>query len=307
MVRMQAGRQLSDAIQKAQSEMRLYFNKKAIYESNQSIGQAGEEPVRPDLKKMADDLGLVYGKIGPHNVVTLNHEPIASSVEMGTSLRDRGPPFSAMMFGLPYMGQPLPKQQLFAPLGTVDMQAERSYMSWKVSEKDDYIPELDEVKDDVIEAIRMNQARDLARKAADDLVAKINNGQSLEDLVPEDKKSMYKSGLGPFSWMQSFGNFGAFLGNIKELDSVGEEFMEQVFTTKPGNVSVAANLPERIIYIVKPIEFQPSMDDLRERFKQPQSRDAAATLGIEDAETVLQGFFTATDERTGFNYNTDEE
>ncbi|MGB7347284.1 MAG: hypothetical protein WBD20_23880 [Pirellulaceae bacterium] len=307
MVRFEAGRKLDAAMTKARNEMRLYFNKNAIYESNKSIGQAGEAPVKPDLKKIAADSGLVYGKIGPHDLVTISDEPLASSVEMGTSLRDRGPPFTAMMYGLPYMGQEMPKQQLFSPLGTVDTQAERSYITWKIAEKDAYIPELDEVKEEVVQAIRMNEARDLARAEADAIVAKIKDGAKLEDVIPEDKKDMLFTGLGPFSWMQSFGFGGAFLGNVPKLDSVGEEFMEKVFATDEGKVGVAANLPERVIYIVRPTEFQPTMDDLRERFKQPQSRMMAATLGNEDAGTVYQGFFESTDKRTGFNYEVPQD
>ncbi|QDT10066.1 hypothetical protein [Planctomycetes bacterium K23_9] len=307
MVRFTAGKKLDEAMTKVRSEMRLYFNKRAIFESNQSIGQDGEAPTKPDLEKMAADTGLVYGKIGPHDVSSISDEPIASSVEMGTSLRDRGPPFTAMMYGLPYMGQQMPKQQLYSPLGTVDTQAERSYITWKIDEKDAYIPELDEVKDEVIASIRMDEARDLARAAADELVDKIEKGEKLEDLVPEDKAFMYNTDLGPFSWMQSFGFGGAFLGNVPKLDSVGEEFMEKVFTTEQGKVGVAANLPERVIYIVQPIELQPTLEDLRERFKQPRDRMMASTLGNEDAGTVYQGFFESADKRTGFEYQVPEE
>ena len=306
MVRMTAGEKLSDAIAKSRSAMRLYFNKKAIYDSNQSIGQDGEAPVKPDLEKMAADLGLVYGKIGPHDISSIVDEPIANSVELGTSLRDRGPPFTSMMFGMPYMGQELPKQQLYSPLGTVDTQAQRSYMTWKIAEKEEYVPELDEVKEEVIQAIRMDEARDLARAAADELLEQAKEGKKLADMVPEGKKFNYFEGLGPFSWMQSFGFGGAFLGNVPKLDSVGEEFMEKVFATETGALGVAANLPERVIYIVEPSEFQPSEDDLRERFKQPRERMMASTLGNEDAGTVYQGFFESTDKRTGFSYQLPE-
>jgi hypothetical protein len=175
-------------------------------------------------------------------------------------------------------------------------------MTWKIAEKEAYVPELDEVKEEVVRAIRMAEARDLARAAADKLLEQGKEGKKLADLVPEDKKFNYFEGLGPFSWMQSFGFGGAFLGNVPKLDSVGEEFMEKVFSTEISKLGAAANLPERVIYIVEPTEFQPSIDDLRERFKQPRERMMASMLGNEDAGTVYQGFFESTDKRTGFSY-----
>ncbi|NND99598.1 MAG: hypothetical protein HKN47_19960, partial [Pirellulaceae bacterium] len=308
MVSIEAGRKLDEALTKVTSSMRLYFNKNAIYESDKSIGKESEPPVKPDLKALAKEHGLEYAKIGPHDLLSIRDEPISNSVEMGFSLQERGPPFTVMMYGLPYQGQQVPEQQLFSPLGTVDVQSRRSYVSWKTAEKAAYTPELTECREEVVKAIRTEEARDLARAAADDLVAKAQkDGKTLEDVVPEDKKSNLKKGLGPFSWMQSFGFGGAFLGNVPELDSVGEEFMGKVFSTELGELGVAANLPERVIYIVKPTDFQPSMDELKERFKQPMSRQMAMLLGTEDAGSIYQGFYEAMDERTGFNYVTPEE
>ena len=187
------------------------------------------------------------------------------------------------------------------------MQARRSFVSWKIEEKDSYVPELEECRDEVIDAIRMSEARDLARKAADELVAEIKDGKTLEDVIPEDKKENLKTDLGPFSWMNAFGFAGATLGNVEELDSVGEEFMGKVFSTKPGEVGVAANLPERMVYIVRPKEFQPAPEDLRAIFKQPTERRMALLLGVEDAQSIYTGFFESLDERTEFEYSSPEE
>ena len=303
MVSMQAANKLDAAIGKVRAAMKLYFNKNAIHESNVTAGFESKEPTRPDLKKMAEELGLTYEKIGPHNIVSLKDEPIADSVEMGKSLSQRGPPFTAMMYGVSNQQVQIPKQQLYFPLGTVDVRARKSYVSWKIDEAEAYSPDLDECKEEVIQAIRMSEARDLARSAADEMLEKIEQGEKLEDLIPEGKEFNFKKGLGPFSWMNSFGFGGAFLGNVPELDSVGEEFMGKVFSTEVGKAGAAANLPERVMYIVKPTEFQPSMEELQNQFKVPMNRQFALLLGTEDAGSIYQGFYEAMDERTGFNFD----
>ena len=131
--------------------------------------------------------------------------------------------------------------------------------------------------------------------------------RDLASLIPEDKKVDLKEGLGPFSWMNSYGFGGAFLGNVPELDSVGEEFMSETFRTKEGEYAVAANLPERVVYVLQPTGFQPSTEELRRRFKQPRERMMALLLGTEDVQSVMRGFYESIDERTGFNFVVPEQ
>ena len=51
----------------------------------------------------------------------------------------------------------------------------------------------------------------------------------------------FKEDLGPFTWMNSFGFAGATIGNVPELDSVGNDFMKAVFESEPGKLQVATN------------------------------------------------------------------
>ena len=126
---------LDSAISKARTDMKKYFSERAIYES--SSEPSGPAPERPDLKAMAKQLGLEYRQIGPHTPVSLVDEPIADSFEEGTALSQRGVPFSAMMFGVE--GQ-IPKQSLFRPVASVDLEAQRTYLAWKTAETEAYSP-----------------------------------------------------------------------------------------------------------------------------------------------------------------------
>ncbi|TWT80901.1 hypothetical protein CA13_23470 [Planctomycetes bacterium CA13] len=301
---------MNSAVIELDSKMRRYFNMKAIYESNKSIGQDVQPPEALDLKALGESLGFRYEKMGPHTEVTIEAEPIANSLEVGSLQMRRGPAFVTMMYGgASQQGQAVPRQELYSPLRTADDRAGRIYVSWKTSESEAYTPKLEEVREEVIAEIRMQEARKLAVAAAEKIAAAANEGEGkdLADAVPADKKDQVQTGLGPFSWLDSFGFQGASIGNVPELDSVGEAFMKTVFTTDVGKSGVALNQPERVVYVVKPTGFQPDTDMLKSRFKEPRDRMMALLAGGGSANDVLTGFYKSVDERTGFSFLRDDE
>ncbi|MEO1526460.1 MAG: hypothetical protein AAFX06_13565 [Planctomycetota bacterium] len=287
---------LDKALTSARNQMRSYYQKVAI--SND------KDLERPDLKKLADELGLTYRVIGPHDPVTLADEPIASAVEEGTEFSRRGMPFTAKMFGVE--GQ-VPEQPLFRPVVFVQIETERSYLCWKTEATEAFTPELDEVRDEVVDAIRMVQARKLALEAAEDIAAKANEGEALDSLIPEGKKDNFKKDIKPFTWLNTVGFAGITLGNVEELDSVGEDFMKAVFTELDDKYVVAENLPGRVVYVIKRVEMQPTASELKSVFKQPTERLLPQFMTDGSLQKVRQGFYEAVDEKTGFEYLGGEE
>ncbi len=283
------------AIAKLRNVMRKYSRARAIY--GDGTDATTPPPERPNLKALAEELGLSYRKIGPFDPVALADEPIANSVEESTALTQRGVPFAAMMFGVE--GQVI-KQELFTPATTVDLESQRTYLSWKTEEKEAYTPELDEVRDEVVAAIRFAQARELAKQAAEAMAETANGGTSLQELVPEDRQENYFKDLGPFSWLNMVG-FGSFtIGNIPELDSIDEDFMKTVFNADGAKHVVAPNGPKRVYYVIKRTSLQPATSDLRAIFSQQSERIMAMFMSDGTAGKVQQGFFETIDEKTGF-------
>ena len=307
LARLPAQKKIDAAVTEVTDVMRRYFNEKAIYDSNVQIGKEGKEPTRPDLAALAKKLGMKHQVLPPHDVVSIAIEPISRSAEVGTQIGRRGPSFPTMMFGMETQQSFIPKQQLYSPLRTADDVSGQVYVSWKIDEQEGYLPDLEEVRADVITAIRKAEARELALSAAEKLADKINAGKAMEDVIPEDKKDNWKEGLGPFSWMTSFGFQGAFPSSVPQLDAVGDDFMRTVFSTEVGKAGVATNDPERVVYVVKPTGFQPHVDDLKQIFKQPQERFMALPLGSNDARAILTGFYESVDERTGFTYAEEDQ
>jgi len=93
------------------------------------------------------------------------------------------------------------------------------------------------------------------------------------------------------------------MGNVPELDRVGEAFMRQVFTSEREQWGVAPNAPETVFYVVRPTEFSPSTDELYQRFSQMIQRFQASTLAVQEVIQVRDGFYEALDKKTGFKWN----
>ena len=288
-----ASTKLNDAIGEAEKVMRTYFNELAI-----AGPHVDRRPQRPDLQAVAERLGLSYSETGMIDARQLQDQPIANSFGRGEGMQ-RGNSFLQTMY--------IDRPAMFSPVRTEDAQARLSYVAWKIDERAAAIPTLEEARDEVILAIRTAEARKLARAQADKLAKDFNGSdQPIRQLIPEDRSSLLFESLGPFSWMNSFG-FGMqpFMGNVPELDSVGEAFMRQVFTSELDRWGVAANSPETVFYVVRPTEFSPSTDELHQRFSQLIQRFQASTLAVEEVLQIRDGFYEALDKRTGFRWNED--
>jgi hypothetical protein len=102
----------------------------------------------------------------------------------------------------------------------------------------------------------------------------------------------------------------ATIGNVPDLDNVGEDFMKAVFTTPVNQAKTAVNRNGTVVYVVQPTEFMPSADILHEQFKQPQIRNAQVVqmLSGGDNAAVLNGFFESVDKDAGYtNYMLEDE
>ncbi|MEO9593659.1 hypothetical protein [Rhodopirellula bahusiensis] len=310
MVSESARNQFDQTITKMYGLMRDYFSEMAVHEGNVAVGVSDESdaPERPDLKAIAEENGLGYNTTGLVNRISISEDPIGESYGLGQSLQRRGAPYYAMMFGAAMQdGSSIPSQPEFSPQRSVDLENAKTYISWKTEDIEAYTPELDEVRDEVIMAIRTQEARSLAKKAAEGIAELVGQGKELTEVVPEGKEANIHTGLGPFSWLNMVGMMQTSLGNVPELNSVGNDFMQSVFTTEVGDVKVTPNAPQSVYYVVQPTEFQPEIEQLREQFSQPQQRFMAQLMGDDGATNIVRGFFETVNERTGFEIKLGED
>jgi hypothetical protein len=99
--------------------------------------------------------------------------------------------------------------------------------------------------------------------------------------------------------MVGFGNVS--IGNVPELDSVGQEFMKAVFNADQNETVVAPNDPERVYYVINRTALQPSTVDLRAIFMQQSERFMAMFMSDGTAAKVQEGFFEDIDAKTDFD------
>ncbi len=284
---------LDAAVTEIDKVLRTYSNARAL-----AGGKAEKIPPRPDLKTLAEKLGMTHVVTGMVNGIDISPDPISLSFGAGSGMT-RGGSFVQTVFAQQ------PPTPLFISLRTVDDQARVSYVSWKTEDKPDYIPELKEIRDEVITTIRNIEARKFARDEAERLAKEFTTSDKpAKELIPTERTSMYFESLGPFSWMNSLG-FGmrAYIGNVPELDNVGDDFMRQVFTAERDKWGVAANQPETVYYVVRPTEFSPSTDELHQRFMQLSQRMQAFALARDETTKIQSGYYEALDKRNGFKWN----
>lgn len=301
-----AQERIQSAAREIARRMQEYLTDVAIHQSNLAAGTPGDPPQPPDLEQLAAANGFEYQKLGPHDRVSIAVDPIATSMDPETPFGGRGPNFTQMMYGFnQFQGEMEPREK-FSPLITADLLAGNTYVSWKIDDREAHTPPLAEVREEVIRYIRMKQARMFAAAEAESIASRASqDGNALPELVPEGETENYYAGLGPFKWLDSMG-FGVTIGNVPELDSVGEEFMEAVFQTEVDDYAVAPNRPQRVYYVVRPTKFEPSLDALRQQFREPINRRQLAAVNAGAGE-VINDFFESVDQRSGYTSMFEEQ
>lgn len=313
MVRDAAQKRMADALTRVESQMQDYFRQHTKYETTVKIkGDEGREPpAKPNLEQLAEELGLIHEVIGPYSVSTITEttasgefiEPIAGSVSMDSIQMGQSANFVQLAYSPASAESQEPSLGLFTPISTLSPNpgTMRQYLTWKIEQVAAYTPTLEEVKDEVVMAIRLKEARKLAVQAAEAIVSQGKDKESVElkDLIPEDKRDSLKEGLGPFTWMTSLGMSGASIGTVPEIEAAGADFMKVVFTNEAGTISVATDQPGDVVYIIQADSFQPGEEELHEQFKQPMNRFMSMMLG-NNAGEIVGGYFEKMDEKTKF-------
>lgn len=156
-------------------------------------------------------------------------------------------------------------KQIYRPEQVTAMMSGQYYLYWITQQAKEYVPTYEEAREKVIDAWKLAKAREYARQAAEEMAAKVKEGQTLAEVFGETKVT--KSGN--FSWMrESFvpWGMGPTISPVDGIDMPGPEFMQTVFQLAPGEVGVAPNQPQNVYYVVRVVSHTPSKEILREAF-----------------------------------------
>jgi hypothetical protein len=155
---------------------------------------------------------------------------------------------------------------------TMDDTDGNAYLFWKTEEVASHVPKFDQVREKVLAAWKMIEARSVARKRAEELAAQARAaGKPLKELFASDQ-GLKVIETGSFSWMtrgnvpQDPSGGQVRTSQIEGLQYIGDDFMKTAFGLAPGQLAVASNHPQDTVYVVRLAEFDQPIDALRADF-----------------------------------------
>lgn len=251
-------------------KMQRYHDEWTVYQALPAQEtQAKTPPQKPNIRDLAKENGLSAHK------TELIAAFEAEQLDIGKSSLEGNISF------VRYAYQKLPE---YRPEISQDDEG-NYYLFWKVAETEQRIPDFEDpgVRDQVLRAWKMVQARSLARKEAERLAAQVRDrGQSLREFFA-DQPDMNVLQSEPFSWM-TYGAFPAWwartpprineikarikdpqTGEETQQDAVqmpGDELMREVFSLTKGETGVAMNQPKTLVYILRVTDINPAPEVL---------------------------------------------
>jgi hypothetical protein len=284
MVLAAARQQMQAAVDSVEKPMQTYYSEYLVYQTAKEMkDSSAKEPVRPDVKKLAEAAGLPYRATGLNDITSMIQTPLGRSrLQSGEGFAERA--FSDNL-------------QLFQPVRTIDFDFTAGKISeflvWKTASRNVFVPKLDEVRQEVIDAWKKAKAEKLAEANAADIAAKLKEATGEDpwkSVVGEAQLPLVvKPAL--FTWMTSNPQFRPFLSDVPGIDTAGPEFMEKVFATPAGQTVVVSNAPKTAFYAVKVVEFLPDVAELEKRFVADTTQSGPRSIAFTDAETLFADWY----------------
>lgn len=227
-------------------------NYNEVLEEQKEAKAAGSKPTRslpsrPDLKRIAAKEGLEL-KMTPlmDREQAALEEPIGSS-RTGTSRQSEGRPFVDEVFAA--------KDTLYEPTELVNPN-EQFFLAWKIADNAPRVPPLSEIEKKVAAAWKLEQARPLAKKAADSIAAAAREaGGKLTPSVSGNRELIVtdpvpKLAISSLPIPGQFSQPQARPSEIPLIPNPSESLREAFFELEPGTVSVAPDKPESAYYVL---------------------------------------------------------
>jgi hypothetical protein len=261
---------------------------------------AGPAPVGPDIAKIAKLQGLDGGRSDLVNASqALAAGGVGGSFDFAIS-REFGMRQLRWVDAIFGAGA-----QMLQPFSSRDVEGNR-YLSWKVEDQPEFTPSFQSVRDDVLRAWRIVEARPQARKRAEELAAEAKAaGKPLADLLA-GREGLEVEKVGPFTWLtRGTAPFGSapMLTQPEGLAMPGEELMQAVFGLQSGETTVAFNEPKTVCYCIRLVAVEPGEETLKEQFLASASDPRrVAQVAEGDTRDVYDRWFEAIEARQGVDW-----
>ncbi|MBA2113868.1 hypothetical protein [Bremerella alba] len=211
-----------------------------------------------EIERLATSLGLSFGAMPLSDYYAASQSALAAEAvhvdytfDQASGLRTINRSMVAEAF---QTNSPLFQPRLFPGASQSSMmfrqnvQAEVQYVYWKTEMTKGYAPKLEDVKDQVIEAWKQQEASKLAKEAADKLAEQIKSTEDLNKAATEQKAEVIVAENITY-FNQLSGGQGLSLGTIPGVDDASQMTMEALFSTPLESSTVAPNAGEDKYYV----------------------------------------------------------
>ncbi len=250
-----AVKRMDEALTKAREKMVKYGSAWITWDARHDRDKSLVQPQPLDFDAIAQELNL-----STHTTELLSARELSMVEGIGESFLGRDP-FVAYAFG---------SWQLFQAVMSID-NANNQYLAWKIDQRPARVPKLDEIRDDVVRAWKMIEARKPAFEHAKSLKESAEKDKmTLAQLAERDKLAE----LNPpeFSWL-TYGSTPAYnnrtpprLSQVEGVEDAGNGFMQAIFSLQDAGIGVAFNNPQTICYAAQVKQFEPGLEVLRRTF-----------------------------------------
>ncbi len=247
LARPRARERMDSAINAVRSSMGAYYRKYVAWNWAPEEDRQPQPPP-PDLQALAAEHNLTAGKIPLVDILQLQEsDPVTGEprYEISRAFDTSFTPFPQLLFG----GKDLPTYKESMIRGAV---LDTEFIFWETDEVDERTPTLEECRGEVVRALKMQKALEVALEAAQKEAERVrSSGLSLGAAFRNDPNRKVLE-TAPFSWMTPANVPGLppTISRVTGIQYPGPEFMREVFRLQVGEVGVTTDRPKETVYIV---------------------------------------------------------
>ncbi len=224
-----------------------------------------------DLKPMAEKQGLEFAETADLTLLELRESSIGRtfSITKGNA-RVRG---SSLLWRLIFVPDQV---EQYEPLVTYDRDG-NGYLVVKVEDTPRQEPQLDDMRDEVVQSWKLNEASELALKRAEEIAEQAGpQGLSLKDFLAGESDTVVEE-TDPFAWFTQLQyspdsrRIPLRMSSPEPLESIGPDFLNAVFALEPGKLGAALNHDRSVAYAIRISQRSNTRPELRQQFLESAS------------------------------------
>ncbi len=266
-----AQKKMKTAISQLQTQMDRYYRRFVTWDMDKK-NKDRPQPEQPDIASVESPVPLSVQSMPMSSILECDAYELGQAYDLEFSQQSfRQIPFAQVAYE--------DNMSLYQPMVFPSGEAPTKYVYWITSQEVPYTPELAEIRDEVVKAWKVREARALAIDAAEELaITARQKKSSLSDSLAAPGRNFFQTG--EITWM-STGSVGIASGampsptEIPGVAMAGDDFRETMFRLDEGEVAVSFDAPQTTVYVIRVISKTPTNDQVAQQFFNDDSHATA--------------------------------